>query len=90
MDIKLNIIGEQVKKIRNKLNLSLEDLSKKLKNLGIELSPIQIDLIEKYKRKVNDYEWFGIAKVLNLNNPFELLDLSEQEDIPNLKKEDEI
>lgn len=80
MEIKLNIIGKQIKELRTESNLSLEDLSNKLANLGIKLSSSQLDLIEKYKRKVKDYEWFGIAKVLNLNNPFELLDLDKQID----------
>ncbi|GEM_PF-5911689 len=90
MLIKLNVIGKQVKKMRTESNLTLEDLSKKLKDLDIELSPMQINSIEKYRRKVKDYEWFGIAKVFGLNKPFDLLDSLAQEYNSKPKKEDEI
>lgn len=62
----LNIIGKNLTKIRSQQKLSIEDLSKKLMNLGINISSQSILDIETGSRSVKDYELIALAKVFNI------------------------
>lgn len=65
LDGKLNIVGTNICKIREKLNMSRQSLSDKLILMGIDISSQSIFDIEKGTRTVIDYELCAIAKVLN-------------------------
>lgn len=64
---KVNIIGNNLKYYREKLNISQEQLCNKLALLGITLYKNDIYRIEKNKRTVKDFELWGILKVLKIN-----------------------
>ena len=61
-----NIIGERLKEIRSKKNMSQEKLSNKLFLLGITLYQSDIFKIENNERTVRDFELWGIIKVLEI------------------------
>jgi transcriptional regulator with XRE-family HTH domain len=61
-----NLVGGRVRKLRLHLGLSVEELSTRLKNAGTPLSLEQIARIESGKRRVVDYELWGLAKVLRV------------------------
>lgn len=64
---KLNVIGENVRKYREKANLSLDKLSDKLQLIGIDIPKPSLQNIEKEKRIVKEYEFYAICKVLNVS-----------------------
>lgn len=61
-----NIIGERLKEIRSKKNMSQEKLSNKLSLLGITLYQSDIFKIENNERTVRDFELWGIITVLEI------------------------
>lgn len=63
-----NIIGEKLKEIREKQNISQEELSGKLSLLGITLYQSDIFKIEHNERTVRDFELWGICQVLNVKS----------------------
>lgn len=62
----LNVIGENLRKIRKSKHLSQADLIKDLNLLGINMHKNDIYMIEANKRTVKDYELWGFTKVLNI------------------------
>ena len=63
---KMNLIGENVKKIRIEKKMSQQILSNKLELLGVYVCRGSISRIEDCSRTVTDIELFAIAKVLNV------------------------
>lgn len=61
----LNTVGNNIKIIREKNNLSRQNLSDKLMMLGIDISSQSIFDIETGSRTVIDYELCAFAKILN-------------------------
>lgn len=61
-----NIIGENLRKIRENLNVSQDTLSNQLALLGITLYQSDIFKIEHNTRTVRDFELWGICQVLNV------------------------
>ncbi len=64
---KNNVVAKQIKKYREKQDMSYEVLSAKLELMGISIHKQSLYDIEANKRTVKDYELFGIAKVLNVD-----------------------
>lgn len=64
---KMNLIGENVRKIRKKKKLSQQYLSNQLELLGVYVCRGSVSRIEDYSRTVTDIELFAIAKVLNVD-----------------------
>ena len=62
-----NISGSILKELRQKNNLSQQDLAEKLQLLGIELTSKEISKIETNNRLVQDFELFAFAKVFNVS-----------------------
>lgn len=77
LDGKLNTVGINIKKIREKSNISRQDLSDKLMILGIDISSQCIFNMENGTRTVIDYELCAIAKVLNTSADTLLIDFRE-------------
>ena len=61
---KMNLIGANVKKIRQKKKMSQQALSNQLELLGVYVCRGSVSRIEDYSRTVTDIELFAIAKVL--------------------------
>ena len=68
----MNIIGPQVKALRERQDLTLKELELKLNSLGWGISHTLISKIEKKKRKVSDTELVYFCEVFNVN-PIQLL-----------------
>ena len=64
---KMNLIGENLKKFRQKQKMSQQMLSNKLELLGVYVCRGSISRIEDYSRTVTDIELFAIAKVLGVD-----------------------
>ena len=62
-----NISGSILKELRQKNNLSQQDLAEKLQLLGIELTSKEVSKIETNNRLVQDFELFAFAKVFNVS-----------------------
>lgn len=62
----LNVISENLVRIRTEKNISLATLSDKLMLMGIDISKQSLYRIEKNKRSVRDYELSSIALVLGV------------------------
>lgn len=62
-----NISGSVLKDLRQKANLSQQDLAEKLQLLGIELTSKEIFKIENNSRLVQDFELFAFAKVFDVS-----------------------
>ena len=62
-----NLIGENLKLIRRKLNVSQQHLSNKLKLYGVLVCRGSISRIEDRSRTVTDIELFAIAEVLGVD-----------------------
>ena len=63
---KKNLIGTNLKKIRQKLKMSQQDLSNKLELLGVYVCRGSVSRIEDHSRTVTDIELFAIAQVLGV------------------------
>ena len=63
---KKNLIGTSLKKIRQKLKMSQQDLSNKLELLGVYVCRGSVSRIEDHSRTVTDIELFAIAQVLGV------------------------
>ena len=66
LDGKLNIVGKNIKLLREKNNISRQYLSDQLMILGIDISSQSIFHIESGSRTVIDYELCAIAKILGV------------------------
>ena len=64
---KMNLIGENVKKIRKKKKISQQKLSNKLELLGVYVCRGSVSRIEDYSRTVTDIELYAIAQVLEVS-----------------------
>ena len=64
---KMNLIGENVKKLRKSLKMSQQELSNKLELLGVYVCRGSISRIEDCSRTVTDIELFAIAEVLGID-----------------------
>ena len=64
---KMNLIGENVKKIRKKKKISQQKLSNKLELLGVYVCRGSVSRIEEYSRTVTDIELYAIAQVLEVS-----------------------
>lgn len=64
---KLNVIGQNVKKYRTKMNLTQQELCDKLDLYGLNLYHSDIYLIEYNKRIVRDYEALALSKVFKIS-----------------------
>ena len=64
---KLNVIGQNVKKYRTKMNLTQQELCDKLDLYGLNLYHSDIYLIEYNKRIVRDYEALAPSKVFGIS-----------------------
>ena len=62
-----NISGSILKELRQKNNLSQQDLAEKLQLLGIELTSKEVSKIETNNRLVQDFELFAFAKIFNVS-----------------------
>lgn len=65
---KLNIVGSNIKFIREQNGLSRQSLSDKLMFLGVDISSQSIFDIETGSRTVIDYELCAISKILNTSS----------------------
>lgn len=63
----MNVVSEQVRKYREKANLSYEELSAKLELKGISIHKQSLYDIEINKRTVKDYELYAIADILKID-----------------------
>lgn len=64
---KMNLIGDNVKKLRDLKKISQQALSNQLELLGVYVCRGSISRIEDFSRTVTDIELFAIAKVLNVS-----------------------
>ena len=64
---KMNLIGSNLKAIRESKKMSQQTLSNKLELLGVYVCRGSISRIEDYQRTVTDIELFAICEVLNIN-----------------------
>jgi transcriptional regulator with XRE-family HTH domain len=62
---KSNLVGEQIRKIRNEMGLSQQALAAKCQRLGWDASREMINHIEMHIRLVRDYEVIALAAALN-------------------------
>ena len=63
---KRNLIGANLKRIREENNMSQQMLSNKLELLGVYVCRGSVSRIEDYQRTVTDIELFAICKVLDI------------------------
>lgn len=64
---KMNLIGANLKNIREKKKMSQQTLSNRLELLGVYVCRGSISRIEDYQRTVTDIELFAICEVLNIS-----------------------
>lgn len=62
----MNLVGEQVKKLRIAKKMSQQTLSNKLEMMAIYICRGSISRIEDKQRTVTDIELYGLAKVLDV------------------------
>ena len=74
----MNVIGRLLKEYRVKQNISYEQLASKLELMGISIHKQSIYDIENNKRTVKDYELFGIAYVLGIDDNDLLEDIKKE------------
>lgn len=63
----MNLIGDNVRKLRIKRGLSQQVLSDRLETLAVYICRGSISRIEDKQRTVTDIELYGIAKVLGVS-----------------------
>ena len=62
-----NLIGGNLKKLREKMKISQQELSNQLELLGVYVCRGSVSRIEDCSRTVTDIELFAIAKVLGVD-----------------------
>ena len=67
LNSKTNIIGENVRKYRTKMNLTQRELCDKLDLYGLNLYHSDIYRIENNKRIVKDYESLALSRVFGIS-----------------------
>lgn len=70
---KMNLIGENIRKLRKEKGMSQHELSVKLELLGVYVCRGSISRIEDKSRTVTDIELFALAQVLGVS-PNELFE----------------
>ena len=73
---KMNLIGANVRRIRNEKKLSQQLLSSKLELMGVYVCRGSVSRIEDQTRTVTDIELYAISKVLDVS----IYDLLENND----------
>ena len=63
---KKNLIGNNLKELRTKLNISQQALSNKLELQGVYVCRGSVSRIEDYSRTVTDIELCGLAEILDV------------------------
>lgn len=64
---KFNILSENIKRNRNKLNLSQADICRELALIGVTMYTCDIYEIEHNLRTIKDYEVYAFSKVLKVS-----------------------
>ena len=64
---KLNVIGNNVRRIREDKDMSLSQLSDKLQLLGVDVPKSSLQNIENGKRLVKEYEFYALCKVFGVS-----------------------
>ena len=62
-----NLIGERLKLLRDKANLSQRDLAHQLQLIGIDMDKNVITRIETNKRYVNDFELQALKQIFDVS-----------------------
>lgn len=62
-----NLIGERLKLLRSRDNISQRDLARKLQLIGIDMDKNVITRIETNKRYVTDFELQAIKQIFNVS-----------------------
>ena len=62
-----NLVGKNVRRLRNARHMSQYALSEKLESMGIFVCRGSISRIEDQTRTVTDMELYGLAKALNVS-----------------------
>lgn len=62
-----NLIGERVRWVREKLQLTQDQLAGRLAKYGVQLDYVKIGQVEKGKRRVIDKELVAFAKALGVS-----------------------
>ena len=73
----LNVIANNMKKIRTNNKISLANLSNKLMLMGVDISKQSLYRIEKNERSVRDYELSAIAIALGVSSEDLLSDFTK-------------
>ena len=71
-----NLIGERLKLLRAKANLSQRDLAHQLQLIGIDMDKNVITRIETNKRYVNDFELQALKQIFGVSYDY-LIDGTE-------------
>ena len=64
--VKMNLIGEKVKRFRKKKRITQQAISNKLELLGVYVCRGSISRIEDCSRTVTDIELYAISRVLEV------------------------
>ena len=62
-----NVVGPQIRKLRNKLDLTQEELAARCQLHGLDISRGTLSQIEARLRRVADSELFRLSAVLNVS-----------------------
>ena len=73
----LNVIANNMNKIRTNKKISLSSLSNKLMLMGVDISKQSLHRIEKNQRSVRDYELSAIAIALGVSSEDLLSDFTK-------------
>lgn len=66
-DGKSNVIGNTLRKIRQKNNYSQTDLCRRLELIGITIAKEDLSKIENNNKTVKDFEVWALAKALDIS-----------------------
>ncbi len=72
-----NIISNRLMQIREKRQISQQDLATKMQTMGVSIDQQAISKIELDKRIVTDYELICLCKILNVETKDLTMDISE-------------
>lgn len=62
-----NLIGDRLKQLRNRSNLSQRDLARELQLIGMDMDKNVITRIETNKRYVTDFELQALKEIFNVS-----------------------
>ncbi len=63
----VNLIGPRVRWMRERLQLTQDELAGRLSHYGVQLDYVKIGQIENQRRRVVDWELIGFAKSLGVS-----------------------